>query len=63
MRIEGTLDFSLIGILARIADILAEHKISIFAISTYNTDYILVKKDHLDEALDLLRQNGYTVTA
>ena len=42
-RIQGTLDFSLIGILSRLSGILAEHKIGIFAVSTYNTDYILVK--------------------
>ena len=42
-RIEGVLDFSLIGILAKISGILADNKIGIFAVSTYNTDYILVK--------------------
>ena len=43
-RIEGVLDFSLIGILSRISTILAENKIGIFAVSTYNTDYILIKE-------------------
>lgn len=43
-RIQGVLDFSLIGILTGIAEILAENGISIFAISTYNTDYVLMKK-------------------
>lgn len=43
-RIQGVLDFSLIGILAKIATILADNGISIFAVSTYNTDYILIKK-------------------
>ena len=42
-RIQGELDFSLIGILSRISGILAEHSIGIFAVSTYNTDYILTK--------------------
>ncbi|MEY8737568.1 ACT domain-containing protein [Lactobacillus sp. AN1001] len=42
-RIQGVLDFSLIGILAKISTLLAENKIGIFAISTYNTDYILTK--------------------
>ena len=60
-RIEGTLDFSLIGILAKISSILAESKIGIFAISTYNTDYILVKADNFDSALAALISNGYTV--
>ena len=43
-RIQGVLDFSLIGILAKITGILAENNISVFAISTYNTDYVLVKR-------------------
>ncbi len=60
-RIEGVLDFSLIGILAAISAVLAEAKIGIFAISTYNTDYILVKADALDRAIDALRAAGYTV--
>ena len=45
--IAGTLDFSLVGILARISGILAEEKIGIFAVSTYNTDYILTKAEQL----------------
>lgn len=61
-RIQGVLDFSLIGILARISTILAENKIGIFAVSTFNTDYILVKKENFDRALALLEQHGYTVT-
>ena len=43
-RIQGVLDFSLIGILAKIATILADNGISIFAVSTYNTDYVLIKR-------------------
>lgn len=43
-RIQGKLDFSLIGILSKLSGILADHQIGIFAFSTYNTDYILVKK-------------------
>ncbi len=60
-RIQGILDFSLIGILAPIADLLAKNKIGIFAVSTYNTDYILIKKDSFDKALDLLKDAGYTI--
>lgn len=60
-RIEGTLDFSLIGILARISGILAEEKIGIFAVSTYNTDYILTRTERFSDALTALRRNGYTV--
>ena len=60
-RIQGILDFSLIGILAPIAAILAENKIGIFAVSTYNTDYILVKQEHFEKAASALAENGYSV--
>lgn len=60
-RIQGTLDFSLIGILSRLSGILAEHKIGIFAVSTYNTDYILVKEENFERALRVLASEGYSV--
>ena len=60
-RIEGILDFSLIGILSKLSGILADHKIGIFAVSTYNTDYILVKEEHYNRAMDILAGAGYTV--
>ncbi|MBR1450730.1 MAG: ACT domain-containing protein [Lachnospiraceae bacterium] len=60
-RIQGMLDFSLIGILSKISGILAEHKIGIFAVSTYNTDYILVKEENFDRALSVLNSEGYSV--
>lgn len=59
MRVTGTLDFSLIGIIAKISEILAVNNIGIFVISTYNTDYILVKKEQFDSAVNALRENGY----
>ena len=58
-RIQGVLDFSLIGILAGIAEILAENGISIFAISTYNTDYILTKEDDFPKAAGVLAASGH----
>ena len=58
-RIQGVLDFSLIGILSKISGILADNGIGIFAVSTYNTDYILVKGEDLDRAMDALEQAGY----
>ena len=58
-RIEGTLDFSLTGILSKISGILAENEIGIFAVSTYNTDYILVKADRFDRAVRALETAGY----
>jgi hypothetical protein len=61
LKIEGPLDFSLIGILASISTILAQKGISIFAISTYDTDYILVKNKDIDNAIDSLIKEGYGV--
>ena len=60
-RIQGVLDFSLIGILSKISSILAENKIGIFAISTFNTDYILTKKENFCKALEVLENAGYKV--
>ena len=57
-RIQGTLDFSLIGILSKISTILAENKIGIFAVSTFNTDYILVKEEYEMKALSRLAEAG-----
>lgn len=61
LKVEGVLDFSLVGILAQIATILAEESISIFALSTFNTDYILVKNEKLDSAIKVLKTNGFQV--
>lgn len=60
-RIQGVLDFSLIGILAGISAILAENEIGIFAVSTYNTDYILVKSENYEKALCALSNKGYSI--
>lgn len=57
---DETLDFSLIGILSKISAVLAENNIGIFAVSTYNTDYILVKSENFDKAVSVLKSNGYT---
>lgn len=59
--IEGILDFSLIGILSSIAGVLASAGIGIFAISTYNTDYILVKEENRQKAIAALGDAGYEV--
>ena len=61
-RIQGVLDFSLIGVLAKISTILAENAIGIFVVSTFNTDYVLVKAENFDLAMTLLAEAGYTVT-
>ena len=60
-RIEGVLDFSLVGILSKISALLAENNIGIFAVSTYNTDYILTKKENYDNALKVLADAGYVI--
>lgn len=60
-RIQGVLDFSLIGILSKISGILAENNIGIFAISTFNTDYVLTKKEDYQKALTALNSAGYQI--
>lgn len=60
-RIAGTLDFSLIGILSKISKILASNEIGIFALSTYNTDYILTKEENFARAIEVLRNAGYRI--
>jgi hypothetical protein len=61
-RIQGVLDFSLIGILAKISGVLAYNNIGIFVVSTYNTDYVLVKEENLDRAVSALSDVGYIFT-
>lgn len=58
-RVRGTLDFSLIGVIASISSVLAEEGISIFALSTYNTDYVFLKDDALGRAAAALVNAGY----
>jgi hypothetical protein len=59
--VEGPLDFSLVGVLARISAVLAAVGISIFAVSTYDTDYVLIKKEKLPAALSALEAEGYDI--
>ena len=61
LRIQGVLEFSLIGILSKIATILADQNIPIFAVSTYNTDYLLVKKENYEKAIQALEAAGYKI--
>lgn len=61
-RVEGILDFSLVGILSRLSAVLAENGIGIFAVSTYNTDYILVMEQDFNRALAALAAAGYEIT-
>ncbi len=61
LKVLGPLDFSLVGILAELSGVMAAAGVSIFAISTYDTDYILVKANQLDAAVNALRQAGHFV--
>ncbi len=61
-RFEGTLDFSLVGVLAKVSSLLAQRGISIFAVSTYQTDYVLVRQERWEETLDALRAGGYELS-
>ncbi len=58
LKVEGPLDFSLTGILARLSSALADAGVSIFAISTYDTDHILVKEVNLKNAINALVSHG-----
>lgn len=60
-RIVGTLDFSLVGVIAKISTLLSESRIPVFVVSTYNTDYVLVKQENQIKALGVLSQAGYRI--
>ena len=57
------LDFSLVGILSKLSGILAENQIGIFAVSTFNTDYILVKAEDFERAIRVLATAGYAIVS
>jgi hypothetical protein len=61
LEVLGPLGFSLTGILSNISGVLADEKISIFAISTFDTDYILVKQDAMFTAIQSLQRAQYNV--
>ena len=60
-RVEGVLDFSLTGILSKLTTVLAEKEIGVFAVSTYNTDYVLIKEKDRQAAEKALADAGYTI--
>ena len=60
-KINGILNFSLVGILSKISTILANENISIFVMSTFNTDYIMVKKENIKNAIEILKKNNYEI--
>lgn len=61
LKISGVLDFGLIGILAKITALLAAQEISVFVVSTFNTDYILIKAGNYERAVRILCENGYSI--
>ncbi|WP_137936132.1 ACT domain-containing protein [Chitinivorax sp. B] len=61
LAVVGPLDFALTGILAGLSGVLAQAGISIFAISTYDTDILLIKADRMDAAIHALQQAGYHI--
>lgn len=60
-RIEGILDFSMIGVIAKISKLLADHEVGIFVISTFHTDYVFVKEENWEKTITLLKTNGYGI--
>lgn len=62
LRIVGTIAFSQTGVISSITSPLAEAKISVFAISTFNTDYLFIKKENQEEAIITLKSNGLVVS-
>lgn len=61
LRVEGTMEFGLVGVIAGISSVLAAAEIPVFVISTFDTDYILVKRERFAQAAQSLRKAGYTV--
>ncbi len=61
LEVLGPLGFSLTGILSNISGVLAQANISIFAVSTFETDYIMVKEQNMADAINALRKDGYKV--
>jgi len=59
-KIAGVLEFGCVGVIAKIADILSKAGISIFVVSTYNTDYVFIKSYDYGKGIDLLVKHGYT---
>ncbi len=62
LRVTGTMPFSVVGILASLTAPLADAGISVFAISTFDTDYLLVKEDDFEKAITALQQAGHSIT-
>jgi hypothetical protein len=61
LRVAGTLEFTLVGVLAALLVPLADADVAVFVLSTFDTDYLLVKEDRLDAAVEVLRREDHGV--
>ncbi|MBQ3274333.1 MAG: ACT domain-containing protein [Christensenellaceae bacterium] len=60
-EMRGKLDFDIVGLIAEISTALAKRDVPLFALSTFNTDYFLVKREYMEKAIDALITTGYPV--
>ena len=61
LKIAGVLDFGLVGILSKLTGVLANCGIPVFAVSTFMTDYVFMKKENFQKAVSALQQSGYEI--
>jgi len=59
LKVAGVLDFGMIGVIAKMTSLLADAEISVFVMSTYNTDYVLMKSEDFDRGVQVLEKSGY----
>ena len=62
LKLEGPFEFSEVGVLASVAGPLAAARVSVFAVSTFETDYVLVKEDRVEPAVAALREQGHEIS-
>lgn len=63
LKMEGPFELTLVGILAGVAEVLRTHGISLFVVSTFDTDYVLVKAENLEKTLAALTKHGYQINS
>jgi uncharacterized protein len=61
LKVDGVLDFSLVGIAAKLTAVMARCQISVLVLSTFDTDYMLLRRERLEEALTALGADGYSI--
>jgi uncharacterized protein len=61
LKVQGPLDFSLVGVLEAMVGPLAAERISVFSVSTFDTDYLLIREDALGRAVEILIRNGHNI--